>query len=121
MAKTALSPPPLSLSCRAAVRAMSSERAKISPDLMQHIFQYAWDLHQFETAATNDGDAAGGAGKKKFPVKDEAVVASAEVLRMFAEELTARAAETALNDGDDTVDGGHLERILPQLLLDFAT
>ena len=54
-------------------------------------------------------------------MKDEAVVASAEVLRLFAQELTARAAETALTDGDDTIDGGHLERILPQLLLDFAT
>jgi centromere protein X len=54
-------------------------------------------------------------------VKDEAVVATAEVLRLFAEEITARAAETAIMDGDDTVDGGHLERILPQLMLDFAT
>lgn len=95
---------------------MTDDRAKISPDLVQHIFQYAWEL---QLAGSGAGDAAG--SKKKFPVKDEAIVASAEVLRLFAQELTARAAETALTDGDDTIDGGHLERILPQLLLDFAT
>ena len=96
---------------------MTDDGAKISPDLVQHIFQYAWEL---QLAGSGAGDAAG-SKKKKFPVKDEAVVASAEVLRLFAQELTARAAETALTDGDDTIDGGHLERILPQLLLDFAT
>jgi|TARA_B110000977_G_scaffold26771_3_gene33522 centromere protein X len=99
---------------------MASERAKISPDLVQHIMQYAWELRVAETPAGADGDTTSSA-KKKFPVKDEAVVATAEVLRLFAEEITARAAETAIMDGDDTVDGGHLERILPQLMLDFAT
>jgi|TARA_B110000967_G_scaffold101582_1_gene104281 centromere protein X len=99
---------------------MASERAKISPDLVQHIMQYAWELRVAETPAGADGDTTS-SSKKKFPVKDEAVVATAEVLRLFAEEITARAAETAIMDGDDTVDGGHLERILPQLMLDFAT
>ena len=99
---------------------MASERAKISPDLVQHIMQYAWELRVAETPAGADGDTTSSA-KKKFPVKDEAVVATAEVLRLFAEEITARAAETAIMDGDETVDGGHLERILPQLMLDFAT
>jgi centromere protein X len=99
---------------------MASERAKISPDLVQHIMQYVWELRVAETPAGADGDTTSSA-KKKFPVKDEAVVATAEVLRLFAEEITARAAETAIMDGDDTVDGGHLERILPQLMLDFAT
>jgi centromere protein X len=96
---------------------MAADRAKISPDLVQHIFQYAWELRLAQAGAED----ASTASKKKFPVKDEAVVASAEVLRIFAQELTARAAETALADGDDTVHGEHLERILPQLLLDFAT
>ena len=59
---------------------MSGDRAKISPDLVQHIFQYAWELR---LAGAGAGDAAG--SKKKFPVKDEAVVASAEVLRLFAQ------------------------------------
>ena len=99
---------------------MASERAKISPDLVHHIMQYAWELRVAETPAGADGDTTSSA-KKKFPVKDEAVVATAEVLRLFAEEITARAAETAIMDGDETVDGGHLERILPQLMLDFAT
>ena len=74
---------------------MASERAKISPDLVHHIMQYAWELRVAETPAGADGDTTSSA-KKKFPVKDEAVVATAEVLRLFAEEITARAAETRL-------------------------
>ena len=58
---------------------------------------------------------------KKISIKEEAVVASAEVLRCFAAEIVQRAAEVAHQDGDDTMDGSHLERVLPQLLLDFAT
>ena len=48
-------------------------------------------------------------------------MASAEVVRMFVAELVQRAAEGAKEDGEDTVDGTHLERVLPQFLLDFAS
>jgi hypothetical protein len=74
---------------------MASKRAKISPDLVQHIMQYAWELKVAETPAGADGDT-NTTSKRKFPVKDEAVVATAEVLRLFAEEITARAAEMRL-------------------------
>ena len=42
---------------------MTDDRAKISPDLVQHIFQYAWEL---QLAGSGAGDAAG--SKKKFPL-----------------------------------------------------
>ena len=59
--------------------------------------------------------------KRWAPYVGEAVMASAELLRHFAHELIQRAAAVARQDGDDTVDGSHLERVLPQHLLDFAT
>lgn len=118
-----------------------SAREKISPDLVQQIFQLKWEEDEKERAAgtmleggevgedgggggnqnINNNAAAGPRGGKKFAIKDEAVVASAEVLRHFAAEIVQRAAEVAHQDGDNTVDGSHLERVLPQLLLDFAT
>ena len=128
----------------------SAAREKISPDLVQQIFQLKWEEDEKERAAAeaeaaagmmmdaeeeedggggrgnlnnnnNAAAAAGPRGGKKFSIKDEAVMASAEVLRNFAAEIVHRAAEVAHQDGDDTVDGSHLERVLPQLLLDFAT
>lgn len=110
-------------------------REKISPDLVVQLFQLHWEESEREKAAAaaaaeggdgvdgvdGDGDGGGGRAARKFSIKDEAVLASAEVLRHFAAEIVHRAVEIAAQDGDDTVDGGHLERILPQLMLDFAT
>ena len=39
----------------------------------------------------------------------------------FNSNLRHYAMDVAREDGDHTVDGSHLERILAQLLLDFAT
>lgn len=114
----------------------------ISPDLVVQMFQLRWeeegraraaaasaaaaeanDAEAHDAEAHDRGMAGGGAAGrpgKKVLIKDEAVVASAEVLRMFAAEMVQRAAEVARQDGDGVVDGSHLERVLPQLLLDFA-
>lgn len=137
----------LSLSEQCGMASGGVAREKISPDLVQQIFQLKWEEDEREraaAAAAHEADPAtgdegveemmrnapnanaphaggGGArGAKKFAIKDEAVVASAEVLRHFAAEIVQRATEMAHQDGDDTVDGSHLERVLPQLLLDFA-
>ena len=48
-------------------------------------------------------------------------VAAAKRVRAFVKEATARACEAARVEGDRAVDGTHLERVLPQLLLDFAS
>ena len=101
---------------------MSSERASISPDLVHHIFQPSGRRGRGSAAAEAGGTgavdvAAGGRARKKVPVRTNAA-ASAELLRAFVEE---RAADIAKVDGDDVVDGNHLERCLTQFLLDFAT
>jgi|AntAceMinimDraft_12_1070368.scaffolds.fasta_scaffold26959_1 hypothetical protein len=60
--------------------------------------------HRNNANAPNPPGAKGGGGGKKFPIKDEAVAASAEVLRCFAAEIVSRAAEMAHQDGDDMVN-----------------
>ena len=105
--------------------------ATISPDLIQQLFQLNYEDDERERAGAEadgagDDSPAGGANNrsgsaKKLNIKDEAIVASAEVVRMFVAELVHRAAEGAKEDGEDTVDGTHLERVLPQFLLDFAS
>mmetsp|Transcript_149226 Transcript_149226/g.212117 ORF Transcript_149226/g.212117 Transcript_149226/m.212117 type:complete len:93 (+) Transcript_149226:47-325(+) len=44
---------------------------------------------------------------------------AAEYLRCFTIEAAYRAAQQAQNDGSGQVDPEHIEKILPQLLLDF--
>lgn len=109
--------------------------ATISPDLIQQLFQVKYEDDERKKAAEEaeaEGDANGSPGgggganirsgaPKKLNIKEEAVVASAEVVRMFVAELVHRAAEGAMEDGEDTVDGAHLERVLPQFLLDYAS
>jgi centromere protein X len=106
----------------------SAAREKISPDLVQQIFQLKWEEDEKERAAEaaaeadrmaeegqgGDEDGGGGGnqnnnataaaaggsrGAKKFSIKDEAVAASAEVLRHFAAEIVQRAAEVAYQVG----------------------
>ena len=54
-------------------------------------------------------------------ITDEAVIASNAVMNSFLREVVHRAAAAAEEDGDSSVTGVHLERILPQLLLDFTS
>eukprot|EP00850_Spirogloea_muscicola_P025213 SM002465S08161 [mRNA] locus=s2465:449:1135:+ [translate_table: standard] len=44
---------------------------------------------------------------------------SAELVRLFLAELVQRAAIVAESEGDSIIEVSHIERVLPQLLLDF--
>ena len=44
----------------------------------------------------------------------------ATLVEAFVEEATHRACALATLEGARAVDGEHLERVLPQLMLDFA-
>ncbi|KAI7744608.1 hypothetical protein M8C21_005713, partial [Ambrosia artemisiifolia] len=48
-----------------------------------------------------------------------AVRLSSELLRLFVTEAVQRAATIAEAEGGTKIEATHLERILPQLLLDF--
>ena len=52
--------------------------------------------------------------------KPEALEVMATLVEAFVEEATHRACALATLEGARAVDGEHLERVLPQLMLDFA-
>ncbi|CAK8690541.1 unnamed protein product [Clavelina lepadiformis] len=55
----------------------------------------------------------------KMSSKDAAGILSAELLRVFVAEAASRAAQQALNEDASVCEVEHIEKILPQLLLDF--
>jgi centromere protein X len=65
--------------------------------------------------------AAAGATKKirSTSANANALKLSCELLRLFVCEAVQRVAIIAEGEGLSTIEGTHLERILPQLLLDF--
>ena len=54
-------------------------------------------------------------------ITDEALIAANAVMNSFLKEVVHRAAAAAEEDGDIWVLGVHLERVLPQMLLDFTS
>ncbi|KAH9576935.1 hypothetical protein CY35_01G188700 [Sphagnum magellanicum] len=65
--------------------------------------------------------AAAGTTKKirSTSANANALKLSCELLRLFVCEAVQRMAIIAEGEGLSTIEGTHLERILPQLLLDF--
>ena len=53
------------------------------------------------------------------PARGGAAAGAAALVDLFVVTLTRRAARLAAAEGDTEVEESHLERVLPQLLLDF--
>lgn len=68
-----------------------------------------------------DCEVGAGTSKKNRPTSANAnaLKLSCELLRNFVTEAVQRAATIAEAEGADKIEATHLERILPQLLLDF--
>ena len=66
-------------------------------------------------------EESGDSDSEEMNITDEALIASNAVMNSFLREVVHRAAAAAEEDGDSSVTGVHLERILPQLLLDFTS
>jgi len=95
-------------------RKMSSEASSGFPiELILAVFRETWDA---------DDKKAGAFDAREFDpsAKPEALQACAELVEAFVREATARACALAKLEDERAVDGSHLERVLPQLLLDFA-
>ena len=69
----------------------------------------------------DDDEENGDSDSEEMNITDEALIASNAVMNSFLREVVHRAAAAAEEDGDSSVTGVHLERILPQLLLDFTS
>ncbi|KAF5957364.1 hypothetical protein HYC85_004589 [Camellia sinensis] len=74
-----------------------------------------------EGTETMEGEAGAGTSKKSRPTfaNANALKLSCELLRVFVTEAVQRAATIAEAEGVSKIEATHLERILPQLLLDF--
>jgi centromere protein X len=69
----------------------------------------------------DDDDRGEDSDAEEMIITDEALIAANAVMNSFLKEVVHRAAAAAEEDGDSSVTGVHLERILPQLLLDFTS
>ena len=56
----------------------------------------------------------------KTKMSSEAVKLTAEMIKIYVIEALNRSAEQAMKSGDSEVKMEHLEKVLPQFLLDFS-
>ncbi|GMJ14013.1 hypothetical protein HRI_005070500 [Hibiscus trionum] len=100
----------------------------LEPDLTRDIFKQIWTRKAQERGGTGfqntdvmDHEIGTGASKKIRPTfaNPNALKLSGELVRIFITETVRRAATVAEAEGGAKVEAIHLERILPQLLLDF--
>lgn len=96
------------------------------PDLIHAIFKLKWNKKALERQKNEntenlDGEVVAGTSKKNRPTSANAnaLKLSSELLRVFVTEAVQRAATIAEAEGVSKIQATHLERILPQLLLDF--
>ncbi|XP_031478564.1 protein MHF2 homolog isoform X4 [Nymphaea colorata] len=96
-------------------------------ETVHEIFKLVWrrktqDRERGESTDDLQNEAVGGASKKRrrpTTANANALKLSCELLRIFVAEAVQRAAIIAEAEGLEKVEATHLERVLPQLLLDF--
>ncbi|KAL5544036.1 hypothetical protein UlMin_007820 [Ulmus minor] len=102
------------------------ENVSFDLDLIHAIFKLVWsrralEREKLEGADALDTEAGAGTSKKGrlTTANGNALKLSCEFLRTFVTEAVQRAATIAEAEGVGKIEATHLERILPQLLLDF--
>ncbi|XP_016563726.1 protein MHF2 homolog isoform X2 [Capsicum annuum] len=95
------------------------------PDLIHEIFKLAWkrkaaERGKNELSENMESEVGASSSKRSRPTfaNANALKLSAELLRSFVAAIQ-RAATIAEAEGSTKIEATHLERILPQLLLDF--
>ncbi|KAH1074664.1 hypothetical protein J1N35_026992 [Gossypium stocksii] len=105
-----------------------NETPTFEPDLIRAIFKHIWikkaqerERNGFPNTETGDSEVGAGTSKKNRPTSanTNALKLSCELLRIFISEAIQRAGTIAEAEGSTMIEPTHLERILPQLLLDF--
>ncbi|KAL2465419.1 hypothetical protein Adt_41270 [Abeliophyllum distichum] len=102
------------------------EENTFDPDLIRAIFNLVWkkraaEREKNERTETVEAEMGVGTSKKNrlTSANANALKLSCELLRLFVTEAIQRAATIAEAEGSNKIEATHLERILPQLLLDF--
>ncbi|CEG49212.1 Centromere protein X [Plasmopara halstedii] len=103
------------------------------PTLVEQLFQYTWVINaksaagSFESNCSEDERStdsapfvsAAAAAARVRKIHLDAVMLSAETLRLFVIEACRRAQTEAMVDDSEQAEPQHVEQILAQLLLDF--
>ncbi|XP_052182532.1 protein MHF2 homolog isoform X2 [Diospyros lotus] len=102
------------------------DETTFDPDLIHAIFKLVWSRRALEREKNDciealEGEVTAGMSKKSRPTSANAnaLKLSCELLRLFVTEAVQRSATIAEAEGVGKIEATHLERILPQLLLDF--
>ncbi|KGN63516.1 protein MHF2 homolog isoform X2 [Cucumis sativus] len=105
------------------------EETGFHPDLIHAIFKLEWSRRSLEREKNENNpdamdcevDAGAGTSKKSRPMSANAnaLKLSSKLVQIFISEAVQRAATIAEAEGISRIEPTHLERVLPQLLLDF--
>ncbi|GKV41936.1 hypothetical protein SLE2022_376170 [Rubroshorea leprosula] len=102
------------------------DKKTFDPDLIHAIFKQIWTKRAKERERNQSIDAVdaevGACTSKKgrsTSANANALKLSSELLQIFISEAVQRAATIAEAEGGREIEATHVERILPQLLLDF--
>ncbi|KAK4427031.1 protein MHF2 [Sesamum alatum] len=101
------------------------EENTFDPELIRAIFRLVWERRAAEREKNQLSETEAEAGpstskrSRLTSINANPLKLSCELLRVFVTEAIQRAATIAEAEGSLKIEATHLERILPQLLLDF--
>ena len=108
-------------------------RVVMTPELLLEVFRISWAKERARKEQKKRSEIVGAEQQQNLRkeqnsdsdsevnITDEALIAANAVMDSFLKEVVHRAAAAAVEDGETLVTEVHLERVLPQLLLDFTS
>ena len=109
-------------------------REVMTPELLLEVFRISWAKERARKEQKKRSEIVGAEQQQQnlrkeqnsdsdseVNITDEALIAANAVMDSFLKEVVQRAAAAAVEDGETLVTEVHLERVLPQLLLDFTS
>lgn len=112
-------------------------RVVMTPELLLEVFRISWAKERARKEQKKRSEIVGAEQQQQqqqnlrkeqnsdsdseVNITDEALIAANAVMDSFLKEVVQRAAAAAVEDGETLVTEVHLERVLPQLLLDFTS
>ena len=105
----------------------------MTPELLLEVFRISWAKERARKEQNKRSEIVGAEQQQNLRkeqnsdsdsevnITDEALIAANAVMDSFLKEVVQRAAAAAVEDGETLVTEVHLERVLPQLLLDFTS
>ena len=108
----------------------------MTPELLLEVFRISWAKERARKEQKKRSEIVGAEQQQQqqnlrkeqnsdsdseVNITDEALIAANAVMDSFLKEVVQRVAAAAVEDGETLVTEVHLERVLPQLLLDFTS